>query len=232
VDERIIVWDDQSASRMWDFCLVDGARMHGGSLEVTRHTDPGRRKFQLALEKYGLTWDASEHLTSNWMVQLRHSVQLNSEANRRRVFDFLAALERAGVDRVVGRTSTEAHDAGIYVAVRRTDTPRGSISVLSEGAGWFGDGYVAKGVIEEAEGNRDKLMAAPPPRHLFVWIDWAALAATFEMTDGREPPTDPVDLPDYVDVAWAACGEANLEGAALWHVERGRPWTVVRPFSQ
>jgi hypothetical protein len=126
--------------------------------------------------------------------------------------------------------SKEAADLGVQVAVR-LEGPGGSIRVISAGEGWWGDDHVARGVIQEAEANRDKLRASPAPRHLFVWIDWAALAGTLEMTGSRHPPHEPVALPDCVDVAWAACGEANLEGSALWRAERGRPWTVVSPFS-
>lgn len=85
-------------------------------------------------------------------------------------------------------------------------------------------------MLHEADRNEEKLRLAPPPRHLAVWIDAIAIAETIEMTD-HGPPDDPVSLPPYVDVAWALCGEANLNGAAISRVENDQPWTVVREFS-
>jgi hypothetical protein len=229
VDERIVVWDDGSSERMWDFCLVDDSGMHRGSMEVTRYTDPERRAFAIELLKRGQIWEAPQHVTGSWVVQLRPSFQLKSESGRARLFELLKTADREGLDRISGSRSHDALKLGVFVALR-LDGPGGSIRVLGAGEGWFGDDHVARGAIQEAQANREKLMASPAPRHLFVWIDWAALAAMFEMTDRMPPPEYPVDLPDYVDVAWAACGEADVSGAALWRAERGMPWTMVRPF--
>jgi hypothetical protein len=231
VDERIIVWDDQSEPRMWDFCLVNGARMHSGSLEVTRHTDPERRRLSIEMYNQEPIWKTPPSVRGSWMVQLLPTFLVKSRAHRDKLFRLLETAEHEGQDKISGLRSPAAMELGVSSALRM-ERSRGSVYPVAAGTGWFGDDHVARGVTQEAEANRDKLEAAPAPRHLFVWIDYAALAATFEMTDGSHPPPEPVALPDYVDVAWAACGEANLEGAALWRVERGRPWTVVRPFSQ
>lgn len=217
---------------MWDFCLVGTAGEHIGSLEVTRHTDPDLRAFSEDLYSQGSVREAPDYLQSSWIVQLEAWVRPKRFKNEK-LFEILLDAERLNVEHLLPRygyvLSEQTKALGVHYAHRST-LPRGKIFVTGPSTGWFGEGHVSRGVVDEAAANAAKLQDAPVPRHLYVWIDYAAIPAMTEMTM-RGPGPDPVQLPSFVDVAWAACGEANLGGAALWRATRGHAWEVLREFS-
>lgn len=232
LNASLYVWDDNSEDRMWDFCLVDSDGGHQATLEVTRNTSQSLKALNEQLLQTGLRWDAPAGLARRWAVQFEHTAQ--PKRVRSDLAELLMHAEDTGHSQIGSRYGMpmhkEAKKLGVWSAIAIGDA-NGTIYVTAGPSGWWGDrGHVTKGMLEEAERNELKLRAAPPPRHLAVWVDAVAIAATIEMTE-QGPPHDVVSLPPYVDVAWALCGEAYLDGAAVWRIEDGQPWTILKEFS-
>jgi hypothetical protein len=226
---NLIAWDDKTAPRMWDFCEVAGDRSHASTVEITRAADRPRLEFEIWLREAGTVWDVPG-LGSSWWVLLRVATNPHKVV-RAAVCDLLREFAGLGLDSVTDngfkpwRDALKAH--GIQALLRRT----GDVDVVhvsTMGQFWTGSYHVADRLRDEAEANRQKLSDAPGPRQLFVWIDWSELPATFEMRD--HPDAVPVELPAWVDIAWAACGEWSHDQAILWRAVNGEPWTVVRPY--
>ena len=232
LDGELVAWDDNSQPRMWDFCLVGKDRGHRASVEVTRNTKQSLKALNEQLLQTGVHWKAPRWLVRRWAVQLEHSAQ--PRRVRSAIFEVLKQAEDGGHSHIGSRYGMpmhqEAQALGIWSAID-IGVRNGKVYVTAGPSGWWGDhGHVTKGLLLEAERNEQKLRAAPPPRHLAIWVDAAAVAATIEITE-RGPARDPVELPPYVDVAWALCGEADLGRAAIWRVENHLAWTVLREFS-
>lgn len=162
------------------------------------------------------------------------STRHNPNAFRSNLAELLKQAEDTGHSQIGSRYGMpmhkEAKKLGVWSAIA-VGAASGRIYVTAGPSGWWGDrGHVTNGILEEAERNELKLQSAPLPRHLAIWVDAVAIAATIEMTE-QGPPDDLGGLPPYVDVAWALCGEADPDGAAVWRVEDSQPWTVLKEFS-
>lgn len=88
---------------------------------------------------------------------------------------------------------------------------------------------ILSGLWGRPDADLRAVWAAPPPRHVAIWVDAAAVAATIEITE-RGLENDPVELPSHVDVAWALCGEADPCRAAVRRVDNDLTWTVLSEF--
>lgn len=168
-------------------------------------------------------------MAARWAVQFEHTAR--PKRIQTKIFRLLERAELAGYSQIGSRYGmpmhNEARALGIWSAIDIGDR-NGKVYVVPGPSGWWGDhGHVTDGLLVEAERNEEKLRSAPAPRHLVIWVDYAAIAATIEMTE-RGPSQDPVQLPSYVDVAWALCGEADLNGVAIWRAEDGQTWSVLR----
>lgn len=228
VSGSLFVYDDGSEDRMWDFCLVDDNGGHAATVEVTRTASQAQIEFEHRLDETGRIWDLPG-IGSSWSVLLPETTNPH-KVDQTALFEMLCEFTNLGLQRVTDSDLKPRRDGlqnqGIRALIRRTGADVDQAHIYMMDRGWTGSHNVADHLFAEAEANKRKLADAPTPRMLFVWIDWSDQAATFEMAD---PPGDlPNKLPDWVDVAWAACGEWSLDRVALWRTVNGEPWEAVQ----
>lgn len=227
VDGAPVAWDDGTEDRMWDLCLVGDRGDHAATVEVTRSANQETLEFHIRLERAGEVWEAPG-LDPGWTVLL--SVSTNPlKVDRNALAEMLADAAADGIEKIVVHGFKLWRDRleklGVHAAWQRRGDA-GAIFVSRTSDWWTGRGHVAGHVSAEADANATKLQAAPGPRHLFVWIDWSDIPATFDMREA--PDGDPLTLPEWVDVAWAACGEWSLDQTILWRGVDGKPWELIR----
>lgn len=232
MDAQLLIWDDKSEDRMWDFCVVGDGSTHLASLEVTRSTDQALKEFYIHLNKAGDVWDAPHGLQSCWTVLLKKDVN-PLKLNRGRLAELLLAGQDGSEEQLTPYSAKPVRDMvnelALEAAFRRHLCPEGpGIHIQPMGQFWTGGHQVTRSLISEAKANEEKLLDAPKPRHLLIWIEIENMAATFGIAE--DPPDELIELPDFIDVGWAAAGAGDPENTALWRVAKGEPWEVIQPF--
>ncbi len=232
LDGRLVVWDDNSEDSMWDFCLVGDDGDHLGSVEVTRSTDQAFKEFYIHLDVAGEIWEAPAGATWCWTLLLRPHVN-PLKVDRHTLGKLLLFAQSNGFEKVTPYSPRPLRDLINEVEAaavwKRHTCPDGpDIHVQPIGQSWTGDHQVTRSLVAEASNNAEKLITAPEPRHLLIWIEIENMAATFGIAEA--PPDLPVLLPGFLDFGWAAAGAGNPDKTALWRVASGDSWSVVQPF--
>ena len=230
---RLVVWDDNSEPMMWDFCLVGEDGDHLASVEITRSTDQALKEFDIRLDKTGDVWDAPQGLEDCWTVILHKDVS-PFKVDRATLDELLLLGQEAGGQWLTSDSPRPLRDLvnqiGLVGALPRHTCDNGpSIHIDLMNQYVTGGNHVSQSLITEAGNNEEKLKAAIPPRHLLIWIEKEDLGAALEVAE-KAAPGEPVVLPDFVEVGWAAAGYGD--NVALWRAEQGQPWTVIQPYRQ
>ena len=230
---RLHYREDQSTS-VHDFDLV----LSGGvdAVEVTTSTDPSRRATVAAImdARKGGQFVPTHCCRKDWLV---HPVSgANIDLIRRRVDEYLAAIEVDGLERFFSPVDADAHQSvwRIYEdlsieggGVLRWNPP-GRIGISTpSGGGVVGAEHFVRAIEHEAikDDNRRKLRAATArQRHLFVYVDPHAFLPWIVLID-QDPPATPPSLPEEVDVVWAATEAIGTRDRyVVWQGRSAAPW--------
>lgn len=178
-------------------------------------------------------------LTTHWWIGLPLDGTVKAKQAMSRVIPHLEVLERHGVEQIGGGAQRqpppdidqEAADAAKEVfrlrVFRATQLgppkPGEAASVFASLSGGASSNFDALNelVAECARRKAPKLLAAAgDERHLFVWMRGSVSDAELAIATLPPPPTAP-ELPDGIDVVWAATG--GVAGQPFGRLLRLRP---------
>lgn len=188
-----------------DFCIADG-KSQVGVMEVTRSTDEDWRRLQAQLRDFK-TLEAP--IDGVWSLDLdgTHgpndvSSQLDTIATHLRVLEELEVDHFPNSSFDVAETEEALSELGLPSGYRWTSDEQGRIHLTPRGfRSWMGNEHIVGLVTAATIANMGKLKHGPGQRHLFLWVEFHALPAFSQLTEGNLPAASP-DLYDSVDHVW------------------------------
>lgn len=210
------------------------------ALEVTSAADAAMRSMRAAA--FEKIWCAPS-LRADWWISFDGGSPVQIKGMMRGLEAHLKVLEdhevtevgrftppRPDAPRAVVEATSQILAGRITTALSSAAPPPGESArmLLTPHRGLSaGGGEVNARVVEAAEANVEKLLAAgADKRHLFIWVDEDA--AELEMFS-QPPPSSTPSLPDGIDVVWTAT-RAKAAGALferLWRLQPPGGWEAI-----
>jgi hypothetical protein len=220
----------------WNLRARDGTTI---ALEVTMHTDSDYLSF----------WSGGDQYREFPDLGGMYLVEVDASAKRNELWRYVPAIvprlpeELLGVH--IADAQWDSEDATLMRDRQRLLTRgvtcvelfrgrRSAVAFTTPGEEVPHPDVVVRAAMSEVEPNRAKLAAAADvdERHLFVWIDGSALAASTSLQHDKLPTSAAPDFGEAVDVLWIAGVDLSRKPMAaqvLWRGVPGGAWTDWRP---